>query len=193
MCTVIILNDVHARWPLIVAANRDEFFLRPSAGPQVLSEQPRAVGGRDELAGGTWMGVSPSGFFAALTNQRARGNRNGQLKSRGAVVMDIMQRGTVPSARCWITNVDAAEYNPFNIVYGTPRNVWVSHSGEKLRPEQLEKGVQVLPNARLNATSFPKVERARSLCASLPDDDDGLFEHLKAVLFFRSARLGEML
>ena len=182
MCTVIILNEVHPRWPLVVAANRDEFFGRPSTGPQVLIDQPRSIGGRDEQAGGTWMAVSATGFFAALTNQRAAAGRDNSRRSRGEVVLDLMRRGTSPSARCWITGVDATEYNPFNIVYGTPGNVWVSHGVDKLKPQRLEKGIQVLPNDRLNSGGFPKVERARALCRDMPLEDEAFFDHLKGIL-----------
>jgi uncharacterized protein with NRDE domain len=182
MCTVIILNEVHPRWPLLVAANRDEFFARPSTGPQLLSEQPRSVGGRDQQAGGTWMGVSPSGFFAALTNQRAAVGRDDSRRSRGEVVVELMRRGTAPSARCWITGVEPDEYNPFNVVYGAPGQVWVSHGVDGLKPQRLEVGVQVLPNERLNSKAFPKVNRARALCSDLPDDDEALFAHLQRVL-----------
>ena len=97
-------------------------------------------------------------------------------------MVDLMRRGTTPSARCWITGVDATQYNPFNVVYGTPGDVWVSHSAEKLKPQRLETGVQVLPNGRINAADFPKVGRARTLCAELPKGDEALFEHLMSVL-----------
>ncbi|MFW5921048.1 MAG: NRDE family protein, partial [Polyangiales bacterium] len=63
MCTIVVLHHVHPRHPLIVAANRDEFYERPATPPHVLSEQPRVVGGLDRRAGGTWMGVTGGGLF----------------------------------------------------------------------------------------------------------------------------------
>ena len=67
MCTIVILRHVHSEWPLVLAANRDEFYGRPTQGPQLLSESPRVVGGRDVERGGTWMGTTDSGLFVGLT------------------------------------------------------------------------------------------------------------------------------
>ncbi|HEY0094574.1 MAG TPA: NRDE family protein, partial [Archangium sp.] len=62
MCTILILRHVHPEWPLVLAANRDEFHARPATGPRVLLESPLAVGGRDVERGGTWMGVTHEGI-----------------------------------------------------------------------------------------------------------------------------------
>ena len=63
MCTMILLKGVHPKWPLVVAANRDEFYSRPTAGPQRLVSDPVVFGGKDLQAGGTWLGVTPRGFL----------------------------------------------------------------------------------------------------------------------------------
>ena len=90
MCTIVLLVDAHPRYPVLVAANRDEFHARAADGPRVLVPATRAVGGRDALAGGTWMGVSARGLFAGLTNQRTGEGPAPGLRSRGEVPLGVL-------------------------------------------------------------------------------------------------------
>src|ERR1700680_2706214 len=73
MCTLLVWKHRRPDFPIVIAANRDEFEGRPSTGPQRLNEQPLVGGGRDEVAGGTWLAVSELGLVVALTNRRGAG------------------------------------------------------------------------------------------------------------------------
>ena len=74
MCTIILCRNVFDDWPLVLAANRDEFYERPTAPPAWQSTQVSIFAGRDLEAGGTWLGVRTDGRFAALTNQPSATN-----------------------------------------------------------------------------------------------------------------------
>jgi uncharacterized protein with NRDE domain len=166
MCTIAILRHIHPEWPLVLAANRDEFYARPAAGPQVLSLSPRAVGGRDLERQGTWMGVTDGGFFVGLTNQRGSANLTRAPRSRGEVVMRALQANGVEGVDRYLAGLDAREYNPFNLLYGDAGVLRVAYArpdSERIRQEDVPPGVHVLPNDVLDTPALPKVARARKL------------------------------
>lgn len=115
MCTLIALHRVHRDYPLVVAANRDELYARPSAGVRLLREARRVVGGRDEEKGGTWLGASERGFFVGLTNQRASSPPDARARSRGEVVLGALATADLDGALAFVAALDAREYNPFNL------------------------------------------------------------------------------
>ncbi len=189
MCTLIVIHRVVPGLPAVFAANRDEFFARPSAGPQVLDRQTGIVGGRDLVAGGTWMGLTPGGFFAGLTNQRQVGGADRARRSRGEVVLETLRAGAVggvPAARAYLDGLDGRDYNPFNLIFGTAEALWAAYgrsAGDgRLRFEVVPPGVHVLPNDVLDSTAFPKVRRIRARLTDLPESWPALEARLIAVL-----------
>ncbi|WP_342381229.1 NRDE family protein [Myxococcus stipitatus] len=170
MCTLVILRQVHPEWPLVLAANRDEFFARPATGPQVLLESPRAVGGRDVERGGTWMGVTNEGLFVGLTNQRGGRIQGSAPRSRGEVVLKALQAGGVEAIERYLDTLSGEDFLPFNLLYGDARTLRVAYArtGQShLRREDVPPGVHVLPNDDLDTPTLPKVERARQLALPL--------------------------
>jgi len=162
MCTLVVLNRVVPGLPVVLAANRDEFFGRPATGPIVLDPETGVVGGRDLVAGGTWMGVGPGGFFAGITNQRIYGERDPTLRSRGEIVLEVLRAGEsrgTDAARAWLESIDAAAYSPFNLIFGTADALWVAYGRRDLKIEPVPVGVHILPNDVLDSAEFPKVER----------------------------------
>lgn len=169
MCTLLILRHVHPEWPLILAANRDELYERPTTGPQLLPGSPRIlVPGLDQTRGGTWMGVTDRGFFVGLTNQRG-GNAWGPApRSRGEVVVNALREGDTHAIERYLDTLNPADFNAFNLLYGDARALRVAYA----RPAQplilradVPAGIHVLPNDVLDAPGMPKVERARLLAA----------------------------
>jgi uncharacterized protein with NRDE domain len=166
MCTIVILRHVHPAYPLVLAANRDELYARPAAGPQVLSLSPRVVGGRDLERQGTWMGVTEGGLFVGLTNQRGSANLTRAPRSRGEVVLRALQSGGVEGVERYLAGLDPREYNPFNLLYGDAgvlRVVYARPDSERMRQEDVAPGVHVLPNDVLDTPALPKVARAHRL------------------------------
>lgn len=114
MCTLMALYRRHPEFWLVVAANRDERLDRPSAGPDVLRHDPRAVGGRDLAAGGTWLGVNEHGLFAAVTNRRDSILKT-ERRSRGLLVRDALAYATVEEAQRYVVE-NGPQHNPFNLL-----------------------------------------------------------------------------
>jgi hypothetical protein len=171
VCTLIALHQTHARYPLVVAGNRDELYGRRSTGPQLLSADPRIVGGRDLEKGGTWLGASADGFFVALTNQRTGSMPDPTLRSRGEVVLSALARPGLGAALDWLRTLDGREYNPFNLLLGDVHALWVGYARREsaaLELLALPPGIWALPNDRLGSPEFPKadraVARAQALC-----------------------------
>ena len=95
MCTIVLLHRVHPRWPVVIAANRDEYYSRAASAPEVLTRDPVPVlGGRDARHAGTWMGATQRGFFVGLTNQRTLRPADASRRSRGEVVLEALRRGS---------------------------------------------------------------------------------------------------
>ncbi len=170
MCTIAVLFRVHPELPLVVAANRDEWYARPATPAQVLDEQPRVVGGRDEVKGGTWMGVTESGAFLGVTNQRTFREPDPALASRGLLALEAVHRGSVEAMASFFGSLDARDYNAFNVVFGDARALWVGygrHDAARVELEPLPEGVHVLTNDRIGAPGFPKTERVEALLRPL--------------------------
>lgn len=117
MCTLAISFGVFSRYPLVVAANRDEFYERPSEPPRVLSTEPVIFGPRDVRGGGTWTGVNERGVYAALTNISGISPRDGARRSRGLLVIEALrQRSAHDAARALAGAAVAGAFNPFQAV-----------------------------------------------------------------------------
>lgn len=172
MCLILLAWRAHPDYPLVVAANRDEFFARPTAPAAFWQEAPQVLAGRDLEAGGTWLGVSRNGRFAALTNYRDPIRNKAGAPSRGALVSRFLTGMQRPEAYLEELEACSNRYNGFNLVFGDPRGLWCfSNCGEGER--RLAPGVYGLSNHLLD-TPWPKVARGKSalnaaLCA-LPDE-----------------------
>lgn len=158
VCLLIALFQMVPGAPLIVAANRDERLDRPAIPVTVLRERdPRVLGGRDLLAGGTWLAVSDRGLVAGLTNQPAAAGRDPAKRSRGELPMACAAHDTVADAAgALAAGVDAARYNPCWMLVGDRDNLFsVGIGPDSRRPEveHLGPGLHVLENASLRARS----------------------------------------
>ena len=164
MCLIAFAWQAHAEYPLIVAANRDEFFARPTASAGWWDDGER-LAGRDLRAGGTWMGVSKGGRFAALTNYRDPSAQRSDAPSRGALVSDVLDhRGPIRDALERVSR-DASRYNGFNLLAAlwhpdaSRAAMWILASRDDARPQAIAPGIHALSNASLD-TPWPKVDRA---------------------------------
>ena len=181
MCTIIILNRMTSAYPLIVAANRDEFYSRPTRSPGFLSMQPPIFGGQDLEKGGTWLGVTGSGVVCGLVNQRTAHQKTG-ARSRGEVVLTALKKNSVEAARRYLDDLNLDDYNPFHILVADHGAAWIMSGYPHRSWHQLPPGLSVLTNGGLNADTFPKVNRIRHLLRSSATHHPKLFSQLKRVL-----------
>jgi uncharacterized protein with NRDE domain len=159
MCLVLVVWRAHPRYSCLVAANRDEFHARPAAPAGWWPHRPQILAGRDLEAGGTWLGLTRTGRFAALTNFRDPEQRRVQAPSRGALVTSMLESGaTVAEGLAYLRSVGAG-YNGFNLIFSDGERLGIYESVRGLGRE-LEPGIYGLSNHLLD-TPWPKVQNAK--------------------------------
>jgi uncharacterized protein with NRDE domain len=150
MCTLAVAFRTDRRWPLVVAANRDERLGRAAEG-WALREGPGALryaAPRDLLAGGTWIGVSSRGLFAAVTNFHSGKPPDPRRRSRGALVPAALAHGSAAAAREATLRDDAAAYNPFHLVVADAERAFLwRYDGERSGLDDLAPGLHVVTEA----------------------------------------------
>lgn len=162
MCLVNFQFQVHPNYPLIVVANRDEFYERPTAPAHFWEDYPDILAGRDLLQMGTWLGVSMAGRFAALTNFRDPRLKPGQL-SRGDIVRDFLAGIEEPREFIAGLKQKREHYGGYNIVIGDSRKLF--HYNNILdEMNEVSPGTHSLSNHTLN-TPWPKVEKGKQSLA----------------------------
>lgn len=158
MCLLLFAYRVVPEYPLIVAANRDEFHERPTA-PAAWWPDRGIFAGRDMEAGGTWMGVNRLGRFAAVTNFREPASHRPGLRSRGTLVLEALDQATAPTAVLAQLQSRAPLYNGFNLIFGDGNGLF--SYGSRGEPAALSSGVYGLSNHLLE-TPWPKVTRGKA-------------------------------
>jgi len=165
MCLIAFAWRAHPRHRLVVAANRDEYFKRPAAPAAFWDDHPGVLAGRDLQAGGTWLGITLDGRFAALTNYRNPADKAPGAPSRGALVSDFLVGGAGPREYVDSLGKRATGYNGFSLLVGDAASLYFfSNRGEG--PRRIEPGVHGLSNHLLD-TPWPKVRKARAKLAGL--------------------------
>ena len=162
MCLIVLAWRKHPDLPLIVAANRDEFHARPAAPAAFWEDQPGILAGRDLEARGTWMGVSRSGRFAAVTNFRGA-HESRAAESRGSLVTRFLADGVSPGE--YVERLKKSLYSGFNLLVTDGEELWWT-SNRDGTPRNLAPGIYGLGNALLDS---PDVEPAKKAFAdSIP-------------------------
>ena len=160
MCLIAFAWNAHPEYRLIVAANRDEWHDRPAEPAAWWNDHPQILAGRDLKAGGTWMGVTRSGRFAAVTNFRDPGDKRSTARSRGELVTSFLLGDETPAAFLAATKLHTFDYNGFNLVVGDGTSLAYFGSREGTI-KILEPDIYALSNHTLNEP-WPKVMMAKS-------------------------------
>lgn len=166
MCLIIFAYDCHPRYKLVMAANRDEFYRRADQPAAFWSDHPTILAGRDLEHGGTWMGITTAGRFAALTNYRDPASISPNAPSRGHLVQNFLAGTADPMAYIKDLPDQGAAYNGFNLLAGDQDSLYYFSNREKLI-RRIEPGVHGISNSLLDVP-WPKLTR----CV------DTLFGHL---------------
>ena len=167
MCLIVFAWRPDHATPLVVAANRDEFYARPSLPLAQWPESPQVYAGRDLEAGGTWLGIGADGRFAALTNIR-NPHQPPARKSRGELVARFLTGDL--SIADYLSDVvsRSIEYAGFNLLIGNRRELW-HYNAEQSEALELNPGIYGLSNAGLD-TPWPKLLKARAALTEVLDD-----------------------
>ena len=173
MCLIVLGWRADPRYPLLVAANRDEFHSRPAAPAAFWRDQPEILAGRDLQAMGTWMGVSRSGRFAAVTNYRGA-REPSAAESRGALVSAFLAGAATAAAYLADVAARGASYSGFNLLACDRQELWWM-SNRDGAPRRLEPGYYALGNLLLDAGSEIRYAE-RTFALDGADDDTVHFQ-----------------
>ena len=159
MCLLFFALNNHPQYRFILAANRDEFYERPTQEASFWEDSPDILAGRDLQAGGTWLGITRQGRIAAITNYRDPTSINPAAPSRGMLGSDFLQ-GEAKASEYLKTLIEGGQrYNGFNLIFGKIDQLyWYCNRGGS--PRKLEQANYALSNDLLD-TPWPKVQRIK--------------------------------
>ncbi len=168
MCLILFAYECHPQYRLVIAANRDEYYLRPTAQAVYWEDKPAILAGRDLEQHGTWLGITKTGCYAAVTNYRDPSLTREDVESRGRLVSNYLCGEGSPYE--YLSGVHDGEdkYNGFNILAGDSKSLYY-YSNVERQLKKVSPGVYGLSNHLLN-TPWPKVEKGKA----------ALTEHLKS-------------
>jgi uncharacterized protein with NRDE domain len=186
MCLLVMLSRTNPEHPLIVGANRDERLDRPAVAATVLSASgPRVIGGRDLLAGGTWLAVNEHGVVAGLTNRPSPNGRDPSKRSRGELPLALASHRDAASAvKEFVERFAPADYNSAWLLVGDRDSLFYVELGEEsvAGAQSLDPGLHVLGNGPLGAPS-PKTDQVRARLAGVAELDLAhVLERLRSVV-----------
>lgn len=180
MCLILLANDYHERYPLVIAANRDEYYNRPALPAAFWDHNPKVLAGMDLKQGGTWLGITTTGRFAALTNYRDLAKKKLEAPSRGSLTVDYLCKNISSESYLINTGMKADLYNGFNLLVGSPERLCYYSNVENI-VRKVERGVHGLSNNLLDVP-WPKVKNGvKNLIRCLQEskiNPESLFELL---------------
>jgi hypothetical protein len=178
MCTVVILRRPEARWPVLIAANRDEMIDRPWQAPgRHWPDRPEVVAGLDALAGGSWLGINDWGVAAAVLNRTGSlGPAPGQ-RSRGELVLEALDHADAVEAAEALSHLDPHSYRTFNLIVADERDgFWLRHAGgRRIEVHPLKEGLSLIAAGDLDDLGTRRLALAKPAFRAwpVPDPDRG--------------------
>lgn len=165
MCLILVARKSHPAYKLIIAANRDEYHDRPTEPAAFWPDRPQLLAGRDLRAGGTWLGITKRGKFAAITNYREGGAKKSSAPSRGNLVHDFLVGQENPSDYIEKVKNEAGFYNGMSLIVGRTEGLFF-YSNRDERVRTVRAGIYGLSNHLLD-TPWPKVIRGKAMLQRL--------------------------
>ena len=178
MCTLLLFRRPSHRWPVLIAANRDERRNRASSPPaRHWPDRPGVIAGRDNVAGGSWLGLNDEGLMAAVMNRPGSLGPDADKRSRGELVLEALDHAEASTAAEALVHLDPTAYRPFNLILADPlRAFWLRSEGKSdgaIGTAELPPGLSMFtahdrndPNSARITTHLPRFE-----AASVPDPD----------------------
>lgn len=180
MCLILFAYQAHEKYKLVVAANRDELYERRTASIHYWEDHPNILAGRDLEKMGTWMGVTRTGRFAALTNYRDPKEKTNGKRSRGELAADYLKSVMAPETYMKEIAVKREQYPGYNFLAGDINELYYySNIEDKVR--KLDPGIYGVSNHLLN-TAWPKVEKGKKGLSDIMKESGDLSEPLMTLL-----------
>lgn len=165
MCLILFGFQPNNHFKLVVAANRDEFYRRPSRVAGYWPEHPGLLAGKDLQMGGTWLGITRTGRFAAVTNFRETPSASEPPRSRGDLTTNFLLGEMTPTEYLVEVDARATEYKAFNLLVGDADSLYYYCNRQALI-QPVEAGIHGLSNHLLDS-DWPKVRSGRQQLAAL--------------------------
>lgn len=169
MCLILFAWKSHPECDLILAANRDEFYERPTQPAHFWEENPNLLAGKDEIGGGTWIGMTKSGRWAALTNYRDPQNIDPKAPTRGQLTTDFLTSDLAPQDYLKALKKKNTPFNGYNLLVGDQNSLWYFNNVNN-QTEALGPGIYGLSNGLLNVP-WSKVEKGKADLSKLVEDN----------------------
>jgi hypothetical protein len=187
MCLLAVLYRLVPESPILVAANREEYYDRPSQSPSIQSGKPRVLCGMDQRAGGTWLGVNQHGMFVGLCNRRSAAGDPLGARSRGLLAREVLRcnsarKGLDKAMEELMTH----RYEGLNLIVCDAESGWVIHSDEEQEVVPLEEGLNIIGNQNLNDPNDERVRLAHRLLTLQMLDSPVKFLAVASKVFARS-------
>ncbi len=186
MCLLAVQYRLVPESPILVAANREEYFDRPSLSPSIQSGKPRILSGIDQKSGGTWLGVNQNGMFVGVCNRVTSRPLFGQ-RSRGLLAMDLLRSGT---AAAGLERAQAefakTRYEGCNIIVADAENGYCIHADERQEVVELREGLNIIGARNLNDPEDQRVQMARRLLTLQTLDSPVKFLAVASKVFARA-------
>jgi hypothetical protein len=175
MCTLVVLRRPGHPWPLVLAGNRDEMMNRPWTAPgRHWPDRPGVLAGRDDLAGGSWLGISDRGVVATILNRQGTLGPAQGKRSRGELVLRALDEADAAAAAQAMSGLRPDRYRPFNMVVADSRDAFfIAHRAED-RPvavARLAAGLTMLTAREPDDPTSPRIAFHRPLFAAAPPPD----------------------
>jgi uncharacterized protein with NRDE domain len=168
VCTLIAAAHLFPDWPLVVAANRDEHLDRPSTPPRLWTNGHAFIAPRDEVAGGTWLGLNQAGVFVGVTN-RFGVPKDNRRRSRGTLVVNALRNPSARAVHEQLASTPASIFNAFHLLYADRQEAFVSWSdGKRVTQQALTPGLHVVTERSLGGDDHGRTELIRARWGSGP-------------------------
>jgi len=198
MCTVVFLRRPDDRWPLILGTNRDERQDRPWLPPgRYWPDRPEVIAGRDELAGGSWLGMNDTGVVAGVLNRKDSLGPDPELRSRGELVLEALDHADAVAAADALSHLDARGWRSFNMFVVDNRDAWWLRSlgpasDGKVELFEIPEGISMLTAWDLDSpdSARTRYHLPRFAAAAPPDPESGDWRSWEALMASREAEPG---
>ncbi len=175
MCSIVLLIRLDHDWPVLIAANRDERLDRPWLPPgRHWPDRPGIVAGKDELAGGSWLGINEFGLVAGMLNRRDSLGPLPGKRSRGELVLDALDHADADQARDMLLDLAASAYRPFNMVVADNRQAfWLRNRGAAVEAWPLPPGLSMITASDRNDRASLRIRHFLPLWRKATPPDPG--------------------